>query len=89
MLRYLCMNPACLYSSHLTPDCPYRVPRALPYTAAQDRSWDHIQKLHREGVLSAPPPGTEPVRSWFVPILLPILLPLALFLFFVFVLLAG
>ncbi|WP_331757727.1 hypothetical protein [Nocardia sp. NBC_01388] len=88
MVRYLCWNPECVYPSHTIPTCPNLPPAPLPYVPV-DRSgtYRHLRKLHEAGVISDPRPrSTFRVMS---PFLLVLLLPLALFVFFVLVLLLG
>ncbi|WP_067694466.1 hypothetical protein [Nocardia jejuensis] len=89
MIYYLCSNPGCLSNSHMMPYCPNRGPEVRSYTASERRAADHLWKLKSQGRISAPIPGSSSGWSWALPRMLPILLPAAIFLFFVVLLVFG
>ena len=86
MIRYACTNPTCLDSWHYTSVCPREPSRLGSFTSADRDVRDHLRKLKAEGVIEAPLPGETSLFRWMLPFLLLFGLPVALFLFFVVVL---
>ncbi|MFE3261704.1 hypothetical protein ACFXPS_41205 [Nocardia sp. NPDC059091] len=86
MICYACTNPTCLDSWQYTSVCPHEQPRLGSFTAADRDVRDHLRKLKADGVIEAPLPGETSLFRWMLPFLLLFELPVALFLFFVVVL---
>ncbi|MCP9625218.1 hypothetical protein NMK54_34295 [Nocardia otitidiscaviarum] len=92
-MEFLCLNPMCVYRSHLVPTCPYQPPPPLPprrLTNADREAYRRLRQLREDGTIKTPLPGERGSSLGFLaPFALVFALPVLFFLFFVLVMLLG